>query len=360
MDINAITGTLSHKEDGMVLDHNPNREAQIDTDGIFYAIAKPHKTRFETDMKACINHAEWLVHASGSGWGALHSTQALKGGREQMAWHHPYQAKRHGYQDEVYMDRVRQLRTAFQSVQTPVLLPLPQYYVEADDSMTQRQHDRIAQTGDYNSSIIITSDKDLGISMGAVMGARDHKVTNCGVWDGTSWSKTWGWCAYSRLNAAKKSKLNGRGMAFFWAQMLAGDKADTIKGIHSIPRHLIELLKPRKRGSKGGAPTKLCGESLAAELISACGNEKRAYKFVLQCYKDYYKEWGEFFFFEMAFLLWMRRTTAPTDCLYYLNSLGFDYQLHPQQVSAINKYLELCGEWQGRLSNAHSNMGRPV
>ncbi len=348
--LNEIVSSLSHKEEGMVLDHNPIREAQIDTDGIFYAVAKPYDNTLKTDLDECVRHAEWLVKASGSAYGVLHSTQALKGGREQMAWHHPYQSKRHGYQDETYIARVRQLRKSFLGVQTDILISAPQFFIEADDSMTTRHLQRIKEYNDYTASIIITSDKDLNMTMGDIMNARSHIVTSCGEWTGSTWEKTWGWCKWAK-GGTSTNKLIGRGRAFFWAQMLAGDTTDTIQGIGEMPREIIEALKPRKRGKQRGAPFKRVGGALASEMITLCSNEQRALQFVRRAYTAYYKEWGDFFLFEMAFLLWMRESNKATDCLTYLNGLGFSYTLHEQQVKALNKYLELCGMEQEKLNN---------
>lgn len=351
-----IAASVSHQEDGMVLATHPGRHGQIDVDGVFYKVGKLTNS-IQKDFESCVRYADWLRKASGSEFGILHSTQALKGGREQMAYQHPYQSKRHGYQDEEYMNRIRSLRQAFTTFQWQSLYGAAQFFVEADDSMSKAQHERIMTTLDPLSSVIVTNDKDLNMNNGLVMNIDTQKITHNGDFVvneelrvGT-WYNDWGWCDFRRGDAAKKKKLVGRGKAFFFAQLLAGDKADTIKGLPTIRGDIVNNFKPLKRGKRGAASEKQCGESLASEIISACGNERTALRIVREAYAGHFGQWGDFFLFENAFLLWMRLTDAPTDVLNYLIPLGFDYQLHPQQVTAIHTYLERCAELQRKLEN---------
>jgi len=119
----------------------------------------------------------------------------------------------------------------------------------------------------------------------------------------------------SSTNGKVTKKIRGVGLMFFWAQMIMGDAADSIKG---LPKATKEV-KARWPGVRIGA----FGQMGAAEILSGITTEEDAQEAVWFCYKSFwenngYKHWktGEVFepglktaekqFIEQGRLLWMR------------------------------------------------------
>lgn len=140
---------------------------------------------------------------------------------------------------------------------------------EADDLLA------VYQDKEGLSTIICTRDKDLRQVPGM------HYSWECGNQAG------WGPTRVDELGElqlnAKKTKLWGTGLKFFFSQVITGDKVDTIPGL-----------------PKGGPV-------LAYKLLSACTTEEEMYEAVSQAYEEKAGEGWEIYLKEQIDLLWMVR-----------------------------------------------------
>lgn len=339
MDIYEIAQMADHVEEGDFLPEHPNRVLQLDTDGVLYNVCKP-QISLESNVKQVHNRIEHLRKCAGAAHVNSHTTLWLKGGREQMAYYQHYQKKRNQHADPAMTERVAELRRAIRDYSSATVTPCPQWFVEADDSMTRMHNEHIARTGDVMSSVIGTDDKDLDMNCGAVMNLKTTKITYCGEWFNGAWIKDFGKTEYD----TKKKKLVGRGHSFFWAQMLAGDTVDNIAGLPKLSAELANYYMPLKQRNKSRSEMS-CGLATAAKVLSHYGSDRAAYKGVAAAYQGFFGADWKFFFFENAFLLWMRKTDRWDDVMNFLQPLGFEYELHPQQKQAIMNYGELCRQF---------------
>lgn len=339
MQLSEIAAMASHEAEGDFMPEHPNRVLCLDTDGVLYNVAKPNIS-LEANVKQVINRIEYLRKACGAVLVESHTTMWLKGGREQMAYYQAYQKKRNTNVVPELAERVRELRRATYNYSSEKVIACPQWFLEADDSMTASHNRRIAQTGDVMSSVIGTDDKDLDMNCGAIMNLRSGKITYCGEWYNGAWIKDFGKTEYIK-KPGKSGKMVGRGHSFFWAQMLAGDTVDHIAGVPALKAELANYYMPLKKANKS-RPDSACGAATAVKVLSHYGSDRAAYRGVANCYKAYFGNDWPFFFFENAFLLWMRRTDRWDDVLDFLRPLGFEYELHTQQKQAIQEYGKLC------------------
>lgn len=338
-----ITAGLTHEQEGVTITANRDRRLQLDVDGVCYHVAKPD-TLLESNIKSLLNYIDQLRQCAGAGTVYTHTTLKLKGGREFMATVKPYQEKRHGYHNPNYLQRVRDLRQSVIYHETQLIKPAPQLFIEADDSMTMAHLDYIRQTGDPTLSVIGTDDKDLWQNPGNIINITTKKTTWNGTWDSMQrgWGENLGWVAFRASDKSKTKKLVGRGMKFFWAQMLAGDSADNIAGLPAIATWVADIYKPIK-GNRT-AEQLAVGDSLAADMISQARSEADCFNMVHQAYASYYGVHAMFYIFESAFALWLRRTNNVLDVLEYFKQLGVQYTLHEQQVAALHEYQRQCQE----------------
>ncbi|CAM0008644.1 exonuclease [Vibrio phage K436] len=343
MDLNAITSVLSHQADGDVLPEHPYRRLNLDADGVVYQVCHPDKS-LESNLKELYRYIENLRVICGAQWVINHTTLALKGGREQMAYYKAYQKGRNKQMTEAMRNRVNELRAALVTYQTDRVFPCPQFYQEADDSLTTAHLDYCNQMGDGTASVIGTGDKDLNMTYGIIINLKTKKFTMHGDYVYNDelkeghWYNTYGNVAY------ENKKLVGRGHAFFWGQMLAGDTVDNIAGLPELNGHLVDRYKPLKRKTRAPRPNSSCGASTAVMVLSHCGSDRAAYRCVAEAYRGFFGNDWKFFFFEMAFLLWMRRTHHVLDVMTFLAEVGFEYELHPHQQAALVKYGQACQE----------------
>lgn len=349
MDIQSITQSLSHVEEGTFLPDHPNRALMLDADGAVYNIAKPH-IPLDRNFMELLKYIDYLRRCAGAQWVFTFTTMALKGGRKQMAYYQTYQKKRHDHRTPEMAQRVTELRQMLHNYQTETIFPKPNWYFEADEAIGAFHLYWIAHFQDGESSVICTGDKDLDMYPGIVMNLSERTFTHQGVFTPNeyglpgAWTSTFGKVEYYKKNPKAQGKLVGRGTAFFWGQMLCGDTADTIAGLPKMNGFLLDRYKPLRRKPSGRRPDSPCGASLAATVISHCGSDKAAYRAVSEAYQAYFgKDW-KFFFFENAFLLWMRRNDQVLDVLAFLGEQGFEYELHPQQQQALRDYSGACRE----------------
>lgn len=266
---------------------------------------------------------------SGSEFMNLHLTMDRKGGRFEMATIKPYQENRKN-RDEDKQRRVWELRHKMASYMTDKVKAVAWYHQEADDGMAQFQLERIAEHGE-ESSIIYSADKDLwmvdGLHCEPVTFER-YRVSG------------FGGAEYKEVGNVKP-KLIGRGTAWFWYQMIMGDKADNIPGLPYLSGRLAEIYIPLKKPNPKRKALQ-CGEAKAYAMMKGVTSNKQAFNRVAEAYSDHYgKEWRERLF-EQAFLLWMRRVDDELDVLRFLETeCGFSYQLTTQQRESLSQFMSL-------------------
>lgn len=334
MSLTKIAALTNHVIDGDIKAIIAGRVCQCDADGAIYDVAHPSE-RLEANFKMLLKRLEHLRCQSGSQWLMSHITMELKGGRTEIAHYGKYQNKRHVHRTEGMAERVKSLRQKLAVYQSDTIFPAPQYFIEADDSMVTAHEERIKQYG-FESSIIATNDKDMNMATGYVMNLRTYEITS--LTDGT-----FGHIKYYK-KPSKQGKVIGRGTKFFWAQMLYGDAADTIAGVPLLAGVLVDKYNPMKRPTRAIRRDSTVGPSLAVDILSGTTNDKSAYNRVKQCYMGYWGSHWKFFLFEMAFLLWMKRSNDVCDVLPFLQSCGFEYELHSHQVEALRLYGQRCQE----------------
>ncbi|MDB4302198.1 hypothetical protein N9924_01385, partial [bacterium] len=143
--------------------------------------------------------------------------------------------------------------------------------MEADDLMSVYQYERIKQL----DTIICSRDKDLRITPGMHFGwpcgrqpqFGPKRVTDLGEIDIT----------------ARKDKIRGDGLAFFYSQCLTGDTVDNIPG---LPR---------------------CGPVKAYAALEDCGSEAEMFGAVANLYELHYGDGWHGEMNEQCQLLWMVR-----------------------------------------------------
>jgi len=308
----------------------PNSTLQLDGDISCYYSAW-------TDMSLglCIDqlkkHIEMKRLLAGCEIVNVHTTHGSKAGREDIAKVNPYQDDRKKHKDPEKSARVKELRQFLQTYETQTVKPVPQFEVEADDSMNIFQRIEM-DLGNY--SAIMTKDKDLNMCPGNhfTYDTVEHYV----VPDG--YGKIW-------LTDTKPKKITGIGTSFFWAQTLMGDSADSIPGLPQLTVKLLNKYKPTKAIDKALAlinnpratytqksqaqkallkrnPASI-GAVTAYEILKDCTTDKQAFDRVLEGYREYYgrnqfeftdwrgntsTETAASMLLEQAKLLWMLRT----------------------------------------------------
>lgn len=338
--LNEIIQASSSIGDGDALPSHPNRVIQADVDGIVYHTADMSKS-LTSNLKGTLNYLEWLREVCGATYISAHTTMHLKGGRTEMAHYYPYQKERGNGMNPDLRKRVKELRLELHNLSNQTVYACPQWYVEADDSMTRMHNELIAKTGDSLMSVIASGDKDLRMNGGIFFDLNTKKFSNQGYWD-NGWQDIFGKAEYIRPTG-KGGKLSGRGTAIFWAQMLGGDTADTIKGVPYAYQYQLDMYDPLSSNKpRANNARKAFGMSLACKVLSHFNSDKAAYNAVAAAYRAHFGNDWKFFFFENAFLLWMRRTNDTLDVLQFLQPLGFDYELHSQQKRALQEYYDKC------------------
>lgn len=349
--LNEIINAASAIEDGDSLPEHPNRVIQADVDGTVYHTADVSKS-LESNFKGTLRFLEWLREVCGAAFVCTHTTMYLKGGRSEMAYFYPYQKERGSSMNPELRARVTELRRALHNYSTATIYPAPQWYVEADDSMSKMHNDIIANTGDGLISIIASGDKDLRMNCGLFYDLNTKKFSSQGTWVNGAWQDSFGRADWVRPTG-KSGKLTGRGTAMFWAQMLGGDTADTIKGVPLAYQPQLDMFDPLKGGkSRAIGIKKAYGMSFACKVISHCKSDLAAYIAVKAAYKAHFKSDWDFFLFENAFLLWMRKSDDSLDVLKFLSTVGFEYELHVQQKKSLHVYYDKCTEF-----NLKNNIG---
>lgn len=204
-----------------------------------------------------------------------------------------YQANRKGKPKPILLE---QLRGKLQELDMPKNMELFYWYDrEADDGLMMDAYQ-------FPTAIMNSGDKDLNIAP-------------CGLWLPDECridyiEDRYGWIATKSLSSG--NKLIGHGTKFFWAQMLAGDYADNVKG--------ILLLDGQK-----------CGNTKAVDLLRDIKSESDAAELVIRKYLEI----GQNPLAE-AECLWLRRTYDDS-AFRYISELGLPDKLQ-RWINDLNTY----------------------
>lgn len=323
----------------------PNRVAHIDADFLAYIVAADTVAEKDSGNLRSIQHkcgqmhefAETVSKAAGASSYVLHITPqgSNKGGRYDQAVQQAYQGSRSDREVPEHLPLIRKyIELKMQSVAS--------YNMEADDAMS------MAMYADPVNNIVCSRDKDLRMVPGwhLDMDTNEHVFVE---------PDTFG---YIELDDSKSTKkVVGYGPAFFFAQCLMGDAADTVRGLPAIPgpilarksptaaftKQLHKVLGYQQRGEKvpdieterlnaAMGKTKPCGAVGAFNLLEGITSVKDAFAMVKECFQKL----GDFHQYDFSHwrtgepvtptqallgdmrLLWMRRTDNPDDVVVWL------------------------------------------
>jgi DNA polymerase-1 len=279
---------------GIVPDQVPGRVLILDGDGLCYDAAYTVDT-IEAGILHIQSAVASLMRMTGCTSARVHLTakDSKKAGRLEIRAYKPYQAHRKGKPKPPLLEPLREAITGLQTASTAVSYHL-HHDVEADDAIVM-DSERLGQQG-----LVASVDKDLRQVRGPYLDMSTFEIDN---------GAGPGWLKLVRTSAGAW-KLIGRGMVFFWAQMLMGDAADNIQGLAPAP-----------------GKTRACGPAKAFKLLEEA-NEADAARIVLECYREI----GQDPLPEAQLLYLLRH---PDDnVLEYLNGLD----LPPE----LKRYLEDC------------------
>lgn len=278
----------------------PNSVLQLDGDISSFYLAWTDETLAQ-NTDALKRHIEVKRLMAGCEIVNVHTTRGLKAGREDAAMVQEYQANRQKMTPEqiVKKARVQEIRHWLETYSNAHTVPMPQWKIEADDSMAIEQ-DKMIKAG--RVSKIMTKDKDLDM----ILGTHIHYDTY-DEWTlvpqnsyGTIWMD----------RSGSSAKLKGQGTSFFWAQMLMGDSADNIPGLPKLPTELFNVYKPTKaitnaratlrnpkatpRARKaasaviGKRKAANIGPALAHTMLEPCTTDTESFNVVRKAYTAYY------------------------------------------------------------------------
>lgn len=179
-----------------------------------------------------------------------------KNGRHLLLGAKKYQDNRGAAKKPQHLEYLRSAASMEYFKDHPDIEIILNYTVEADDAlMTDHYY--------YKNGILVSPDKDLNISPFM------SYIPEEGVFRSLPEGDYFGWIDRKYWNTPSGkvcSKMVGKGTKFFWAQMMMGDTADNVKGI--IKWH-----------------GKLCGESLAYDVLNPITDEHEAANVILDAYK---------------------------------------------------------------------------
>lgn len=327
------------------------RVAHIDADFVAYWASalsrdeldgiKPARTFPEVvhNATSAIDH---LMRKAAATSYVLHVTPSAsdKGGRSDQAIQAEYQAARKARSNRPpLLDDIR----AYMTTEMRGIAHLTQ---EADDGLAQAAMAAMA-AGEQELHVTVSKDKDLNMVPGW------HSVDDELFFVPDGFGEVW-------LDKTKSTaKIDGYGTAFFWAQCLTGDSADSIPGLPKLAKKDALRVSPTKKWDKlkseYGAATKLgdqvkvqrayerlvaessghkpCGPAMAMDLLDGIDNDKDAFLRVVKLWKNAEKAGYEFRHWQTGaavsatqalygdmLLLWMRRTPSKQDVLRWIKT----------------------------------------
>lgn len=313
-----------------------SRVVQNDTDFTCYFVADTEKPAID-NFKNLLKKLEVRRRELHAGHLNAHITIGSKGGRPEMATVKAYQEKR--VTGTEVKERVREIRTLLANwAGTDRITVIAHNIVEADDGIVTYHH---AAMKAGLQSIIDSGDKDMNAAKGIHRDSYTGRLVNV---------KGFGKTAYKDVGNAEL-KLTGFGTSFFWHQMLMGDTADNIPGLEKVPVDVLNRIKPLKKHNPKRKPA-LCGEKTAWRILDGVTNDLDAFNAVWGCYKGYYGSDAAERFVEQMFLLWIRRTNDPWDCLVFLDEVTDGKGL---QIRPTKRQREVVEEWMQLMSALYSN-----
>lgn len=226
------------------------------SDGKLQKLIRPIPIEF--CMQRCRMLIEAILDKTGADSYQLYLTSNDKSNyRFQIAKTKEYKGNRKNSKKPYYYDQLREYMIKYWDAEVV-------YNQEADDAMG------IAQMKSGGNSIICSIDKDMNMIPGY-----HYDLDTEEIYIATDPGEL--------MLSDERNKLAGRGLKWFYAQMLLGDTADNIPGISGFgPVSTFDLL----------------------EKLSTEDEFKEAIKKV---YKEYYKAKYEVVYKEVANLLWIRR-----------------------------------------------------
>lgn len=313
----------------------PGRVLHIDGDFLAYQVSADDSKKLKTMQHNHDVSVETLKILAKAETAVLHitGTGSTKGGRYDQAIQKEYQVVRKGKEKPEYLQTIKDWMVEERGA-------IRHNDQEADDGLCQANWEAI-QHGDRDLNVIVSKDKDLLMCEGLRM-----------EWDTGDIEDVVGFGKLELKRNLSSPKLTGVGTSFFWAQMVIGDTADSIKGVPKVSGAVLNVLNPTKAvthaksvlaapdASKRAveASQKVLaarkwgpvGPVLAYELLKGIKNDKQAFKLVKALYKKYGEEHGfahwktgeevswQKVFVSEAQLLWMRRTKNENDVLQFL------------------------------------------
>lgn len=350
---NVVAGldldSLDHAELNVTYpDIVPGRRIHIDADfGCYQATYRKEDSDEEPKSWDDMTHSisvlfEHLKQLAGAEHAVLHLTPAGsdKGGRYTQATTKEYQANRAEKAKPEYLEKMR--RWLVDGAPFQAVAHMNQ---EADDGMAIEAWK--ALDGDFQDLCVICSaDKDLLMVPGLHLHPMTGNLTDLG-------KDTFGHIELDASGSAKK--VVGRGTKFFWAQMLMGDVADNIPGLHKVSGKDVSAIAPSAAVKKSqakladwsagdlklsdkqvkmhmatleAAKAKSCGAVMAYTIIEPIKNDAEAFEVIKNLYRNQPDQlihwdtaedvsWSEALT-SNGQLLWMRRDENPDDFLNWM------------------------------------------
>lgn len=229
------------------------RTLVLDGDSVCYELSAKYKT-LETMQRHYETRVREYMFLAKSDSARVHLTPkgCLKNGRHLLLGAKPYQGNRTNKPKPPLLEVLRDsLVRYFEEI--PDIDVFAHYDIEADDAC-------MIDVYQIRNTCLISPDKDLQIAPTPSFCLNTYRELT--LESGNRFGKLW-WGETESGNA----KIRGKGTAFFWWQMLAGDTADNVKGI----------LKYNG---------KLCGEKTAMEILYGETIESEVANLVISGYKQ--------------------------------------------------------------------------
>ena len=331
LDVNDLTGHALEEPD--YPDVIPGRVLHIDGDFLAYQVSADDDKSIDTMMHNHDVAVETLRLLAGAEKAVSHLTASHgdKGKRYELAIQKEYQVVRKG------KDKPKHLHT-IKSWMERARGAVNHEFQEADDGLCQANWQSILEETP-ELSVLVSKDKDLQMCHGFHLD-----------WDSGELEFVEGY-GYLELDRSKSTpKIIGKGPAYFWAQMLMGDGADSIQGLPQLHRDTLNAIKPTKatlaaqerlkssctalqaekaQAVLDGRKPSSCGPVITFDLMNRVKNGKQAFQLVKALYEKHgqevgFKHWStgesvpwQKVFISEAQLLWMRRLPNQNDVFNY-------------------------------------------
>lgn len=332
LDVNELNGHALEEPD--YPETTPGRVLHVDGDFLAYQVSADDEKSLDSMMHNHDVALETLRLLAGAEHVVSHLTASHgnKGNRFELAIQKEYQSNRKGKAKPRHLHTIKSWMEMKRGA-------INHEHQEADDGLCQANWTAL-QEGTPELSVLVSKDKDLQMCQGWHLD-----------WDTGELAFVDGYGFVDLDRSMSSPKIVGKGNAYFWAQMLTGDGADSIQGLPKLPGSVLNAVKPTKaitaaletlqcdkatqakkdKASKTLADRKpgLCGPVIANEILQKVKNDKQAFTLVKTLYEKYGNdigfthwktgdpvEWQKVFVSE-AQLLWMRRNPDDNDVLHY-------------------------------------------